>query len=116
MILIDRKGVYMKPSAVVRTLSLCAVLSLSLIHISVTHTYSAAGAVTLSASATDEDGTYHANTLSVNVTAPATFRVSQFTPTSTGFHVSFNRPIDPSALNLYAVSYTHLDVYKRQGR
>ena len=27
MILIDRKGVYMKPSAVVRTLSLCAVLS-----------------------------------------------------------------------------------------
>ena len=75
----------------------------------VTHTYSAAGAVTLSASATDEDGTYHANTLSVNVTAPATFRVSQFTPTSTGFHVSFNRPIDPSALNLYDTESGGLD-------
>jgi VCBS repeat-containing protein len=68
---------------------------------SVSHTYSSAGSVTLSASAADEDGSYSSNTLGLKVTVPETLRVSQFTPTNTGFQVRFNRAIDPAVLNLY---------------
>ncbi|MCM8594071.1 cohesin domain-containing protein [Accumulibacter sp.] len=66
-----------------------------------THTYAATGAFTVTAVASDEDGSYPANALDVWVTEPETLRVSAFTPTASGFHARFNRAIDAPALNLY---------------
>lgn len=37
----------------------------------------------------------------LTIRSPDTLKVSTFTPTSSGFHVRFDRAIDPAALNLY---------------
>ncbi|MBE2260556.1 MAG: cadherin-like domain-containing protein, partial [Rhodobacteraceae bacterium] len=68
---------------------------------SVTHAYAASGAVSITATATDEDGSYAANTLPVQVTAAEALKVTSLTPTASGFQVRFNHAIDPAALNLY---------------
>jgi VCBS repeat-containing protein len=68
---------------------------------SVTHTYLSSGVMSFTATATDEDGSYAANSLQVQVAAPEALQVSALTPTASGFQVRFNRAIDPSALNLY---------------
>ncbi|MCW5631782.1 MAG: tandem-95 repeat protein [Rubrivivax sp.] len=70
---------------------------------SVTHVYATPGSATISATASDEDGTYSANTRVVNVgpAAAAPPRVSSFSATPSGFRVTFDHAIDPSVLNLY---------------
>jgi PKD repeat protein len=63
------------------------------------HRYAQPGSYTVSASATDEDGTHTATGPTVQVSATV-LQVSSFTATDTGFAVRFNRSIDPSKLNL----------------
>ena len=63
------------------------------------HRYAQPGSYTVSASATDEDGTHTATGPTVQVSATV-LQVSSFTATDTGFVVRFNRSIDPGKLNL----------------
>ena len=64
------------------------------------HTYTAPGERTIEVSASDEDGTYLAPSVSVSVVPPA-FQVLALTPNPSGFDVSFNRGFDSALLNLY---------------
>ena len=41
-------------------------------------------------------------TVTIEVTAPATFQVTTFEQTDSGFHIGFNRAFDASVLNLYS--------------
>ena len=64
------------------------------------HTYTAPGERTIEVSASDEDGTYLAPSVSVSVVPPA-FQVLALTPNPSGFDVSFNRGFDSALPNLY---------------
>jgi len=68
---------------------------------SVSHTYGASGSMAVSAVATDEDDSYSANTLQLQVLPAETLKLTSLTPTASGFHVRFNRAIDTTVLNLY---------------
>ena len=69
---------------------------------SAVHVYTGApGNYTILASATDEDGTWDAAPLDVEVTALAPLQAASFSSTNAGFGVRFNRALDPQALNLY---------------
>ncbi len=63
------------------------------------HRYALPGDYTVSASATDEDGSYAASR-AVNVQA-GTLKVTNAQATATGFRVNFNRAYVPELLNLY---------------
>ncbi len=67
------------------------------------HRYAQAGHYAVSASATDEDGTYSVAGPTVDVSA-AVLQVASFAATDTGFAVRFNRAIDAATLNLYSAA------------
>lgn len=67
---------------------------------SVVHTYAAAGTYAVTATATDEDGSYTLAGPTVVVT-PANLQVSSFEATATGFKVRFSAELEASQLNLY---------------
>jgi len=70
---------------------------------SASHVYAASGNFTISATATDEDGTWNANSLGVAID-PMSFRVTGFSQNDSGFHLDFNRAADGSVLNLYSAA------------
>jgi PKD repeat protein len=65
------------------------------------HVYATAGNYSISATASDEDGSYAASGPTVNVNA-ITFQITAFTLSDNGFHLDFNRAPDLSVLNLYS--------------
>jgi uncharacterized delta-60 repeat protein len=65
------------------------------------NTYNTAGSHTIKVEVTDAFGTTGSATLPVNVAA-STFQVMNFTPTASGFDVTFNRPANLNVLNLYS--------------
>ena len=75
---------------------------------SVVHLYSVAGAFSISATASDEDGTTSANLLRLIVGAAPPPKVIALTPTATGVLVRFDRVIDPTTLNLYGTENSGL--------
>ena len=65
------------------------------------HGYAGAlGRVLISASATDEDGSYALDPLELSV-LPVPLTVKSFSHDSNGFALRFNDPFDPGAINLY---------------
>lgn len=67
------------------------------------HTYAAPGNFHISASASDEDGSWVANSISVAI-APMSFRVTAFTLAENGFHLDFNKAFQLGTLNLYTAA------------
>lgn len=70
----------------------------------------ATGSATITLAVQDSGGTANGGvdtsatqTFTITVTAPATFQVTGFTPTTTGVVLDVNRDLDPSTLNLYDV-------------
>ncbi|MCC7081093.1 MAG: right-handed parallel beta-helix repeat-containing protein [Burkholderiales bacterium] len=69
---------------------------------SASHVYALGGAAySISAQATDEDGTFDANTIAVAV-AYDTLRVQSIEATSSGFKARFSHIVDPTVINLYS--------------
>ncbi|MCB1967273.1 MAG: tandem-95 repeat protein, partial [Candidatus Accumulibacter sp.] len=68
---------------------------------SVTHAFAASGPMSITAMATDEDASYSANTLQVQVTPAEALKVTSLTPSASGVQLRFNRALDTSVLNLY---------------
>ena len=67
------------------------------------HRYASAGRFAITATATDEDGSYGASGPTVDV-SPAVLQVQSVQTTASGFAVRFNRAIDTSTLNLYGAA------------
>ncbi len=64
------------------------------------HVYAVGGHFTIHATASDEDGTWNANSLGVEIAAMS-FQVTGFTQFDSGFHLDFNHAVDLGVLNLY---------------
>ena len=68
---------------------------------SASHVYGVPSSYLVRAEATDEDATFAAAPLAVEVAALPPLLVTSFTPDASGFEVRFNRALDPVGLNLY---------------
>jgi PKD repeat protein len=68
--------------------------------VSGSHVYAEAGVYTVTVTVEDDEGASVSDTMTVTVTE-AVLLMSVLQPTTSGFEVQFNRPLDPGSLNLY---------------
>lgn len=64
-------------------------------------TYASAGSHVVRVTVIDKDGAVGTGQFTVTVNA-TTYQVTNFTPTDSGFDVTFNRPVDLAGLNMYS--------------